>query len=98
MIHHGINLVPESLETGEPIVNREISVDGLNPSYIFAFNKKPSGQESPEPSMINGIPNALYYEACNDNGCLGNLHLLNTSISAPRTVSYGNIYSSVFCN
>lgn len=90
-ILHGANLIPESLEIGEPKIAATASFDELNPAYIIAF----SGTSILDITFnqngysYNGIPSSVTFLLCvNIKALNATLQLINadTTTNAPERI------------
>lgn len=86
VIHHGANLIPEGLETGEFQIDGTAEFDDLEPAYIIAYSgdtvKNDSGgileNVSQEGYSYNGIYSSITFAVCNEYGFKALMTFLNS--------------------
>lgn len=93
-IFHGSNLIPESLEIGEPKVAGTASFDELKQCYIVAFSGDSMFTQtiSQDGYSYNGIPSSVTFILCNNIGGLNAcLHFINEAQQGDKIVSVFSI-------
>lgn len=94
MIYHGSNLVPESLEIGEPKISGTAEFDELEPAYIIAFSDTSIDvyQFDQNGYSYNGIPSSITFLLCvNTNALNATLQLINSDGKGNKIVSVFSI-------
>lgn len=79
MMFHGSNLVPESLEIGEPIMQDSFSSYDFEPCYVIAYSGSDIGDTSFTQlgQTVNGIYSSIAFVLCNIGGFKECMSILN---------------------
>lgn len=94
----GANLIPESFEIGEPVINATASIDDLEPYVILAYAGPSFPIDETDPQSVyinneggefNGISNSVGYN-------LTDMFSLRSLISYINNLGYGDGIISVF--
>lgn len=78
---HGSNLVPESLEIGEPIMQDSFSSYDFEPCYVIAYSGLTLGNDTfqQKGQTVNGIYSSIAFILCNIGGFKEIMSILNSS-------------------